>query len=243
MAEGKYIGFIDSDDFIEPDMFEYLYNLLQNDKYDISICGFNDYYEDKETEKVEIQKQEIVLNNIQAIEELITDKNIQSYAWNKLYKMELFKKHNIQYPVGKKMEDVGTTYKLFYYSNNIIVGSERKYNYRRRVDSITGNKDARFYIDWFEIVLERYNFFENIGLHFRSNYEWVIRLGLKMYTIDDIIITQYINENKLNELLKKLLSCKKYKLNKKLKIKTIIWQNCPKAYNKIVREYSKWLKK
>ena len=47
------------------------------------------------------------------------------YAWNKLYLLSLF--NNIQYPIGKKMEDIGTTYKLYFNSKKVTIGTEKKY--------------------------------------------------------------------------------------------------------------------
>ncbi|EGP5467598.1 glycosyltransferase, partial [Enterococcus faecium] len=47
-AQGKFIGFVDSDDYIESDMYEFLYNNLIEEKADLSICGIYDVYEGKE---------------------------------------------------------------------------------------------------------------------------------------------------------------------------------------------------
>ncbi len=47
MARGKYLGFVDSDDYIEKDMYELLYDNIVKEQADLSICGIYDVYEGK----------------------------------------------------------------------------------------------------------------------------------------------------------------------------------------------------
>ena len=103
IATGDYIGFVDSDDYIAEDMFETLVSLLEKNDADISIVSFYEYYNGKligvrENENVEI------MNKVEAIKELLIDRKIQSYTWNKLFKKELF--DGLQFPVGKNFEDI-----------------------------------------------------------------------------------------------------------------------------------------
>ena len=76
-------------------------------------------------------------NKLQILKEVLLDKKIQSYAWNKLYKRELF--HKVQYPVGKKYEDIGTTFYLLEQCNKIVVTGEPEYYYFNRADSIVNH--------------------------------------------------------------------------------------------------------
>lgn len=99
-AKGKYLGFIDSDDYIDKNFYEILYNVLKKYNSDISICKHRETYTDYEenTSKLEIKEQ--VFNTEQALKELLLFGEVNNYAWNKLYKKELF--NEINYPVGKK---------------------------------------------------------------------------------------------------------------------------------------------
>lgn len=138
-AKGKYILFIDGDDFIEPNMIEVLYeNLIKTDS-DISACSFKYYYEDgsvldyyshnDENSIVEMNQEEALKN--------IVNNNIafKQCAWNKLYKIELFT--DIEYPFGKIYEDMGTTYKLILKSKKIVYTHKNLYYYVQRGNSIT----------------------------------------------------------------------------------------------------------
>lgn len=155
LATGEYIGFVDSDDFIEPTMYEDLYNAIIKNNAQMSICNFNvitnkdkykrnDYPENKTYDKMEILK------------EILLDKNIQSYAWNKLYKKELF--DAIQYPAGKKYEDIGTTFYLAEKCDKIQLIGKAEYNYINRNDSIVFNFDEQTILDYTEIIMERYEY-------------------------------------------------------------------------------------
>ena len=88
-ANGRYIGFVDSDDYIKEDMYEKLINLIKEYDADISICNLYDVIDGKEYVR---NKDNGIheYSRIDILKEILLDKNIQSYAWNKLYKKELF---------------------------------------------------------------------------------------------------------------------------------------------------------
>ncbi len=156
IATGKYIGFVDSDDYIEENMYNILLNELKVNNADVSICSYKkireDYY--KVDCKQSCEKIIKILDNIKAIELLLSDTYIDNYAWNKLYKKELF--NNIKYPYGKKMEDLGTTYKIFSKAKKIVYTNYIGYFYLQRNSSILHNIDANFIQDIKELINERY---------------------------------------------------------------------------------------
>lgn len=160
-AKGKYITFIDSDDYVSNDYIEYLYNLLSNTNSDISICNPIYIYENKEKDiKDSIQNETIVkkMNSIEALEMMLYQNYYDTSAWGKLYKIELFQ--DIRYPVGMLFEDMGTTYKLFLKSTNIVFGNAEKYYYLQRVNSISNNIFNYKKMDYLKFAEEIYNYVE-----------------------------------------------------------------------------------
>lgn len=160
IAKGKYIGFVDSDDYIEKDMFEILYNLCKENNADISMISYKEIENgiiinenSKYTNKI------FEYNNIEAIKELLKDEKIKNYAWNKLYKKELF--DEIEYPINMAYEDVGTTYKLFEKAKKIMWDDIPKYNYIRRSTSIVSKNTYKNLKDFIDLSYKRYNHFEN----------------------------------------------------------------------------------
>ena len=152
-AKGKYIGFVDSDDYIKEDMYEILINLIKEYDADVSICNLYDVIEGKEYIRNK-EKGIKEYNRIDILKEVLLDKNIQSYAWNKLYKKELF--NEIKYPIGKKYEDIGTTFYIFEKCNKVVVTSEPEYYYLKRADSLVNNVTESTVLDYTEIIIQRY---------------------------------------------------------------------------------------
>ena len=152
-AKGRYIGFVDSDDYIKENMYEILLNLIKEYNADASICNLYDVIEGKEyirNKNNGIQE----YSRLDILKEVLLDKNIQSYAWNKLYKKELF--DEVKYPIGKKYEDIGTTFYIFEKCNKIVVTSEPEYYYLKRSDSLVNNVTESTVFDYMELILQRY---------------------------------------------------------------------------------------
>jgi hypothetical protein len=130
-ATGKYVCFIDSDDYVEKDFLMELYNnLIENDS-DISICYFYRVYENK----IELNKVKDGVYNLVRF----------PAAWNKLYKTALFKDNGILFPPGKWYEDMGTFPKLYMMTNRISIVEKPLYNYIQNSSSIMHTFDERIY--------------------------------------------------------------------------------------------------
>jgi len=138
IANGKYICFIDSDDYVFYDYVLYLYRLIKKDNYDFSSCNSIKIINNKQF-KTNIKEKKYILNSKTALKMLFNNNNnFSQSAWGKLYKKELFK--NIKYPVGKVYEDIETTGNIILKSKKIIYSTLPKYNYCIRNDSISFKK-------------------------------------------------------------------------------------------------------
>lgn len=151
VATGEYIGFVDSDDWIAPDMMEYLLQGLIGCRASISCC-----------EPINVYTYRMEYNNIPtdqvvtaetALNELFFDR-MENYAWNKLYKAELWK--DVRFPVGKNFEDILTIYKTFERADRIALLREPKYFYRIRPDSISGTRDFKNRLHIYAAIVDRY---------------------------------------------------------------------------------------
>lgn len=183
IATGKYISFVDSDDVVDEDMFSYLLNLLIDNKCDISVCNYTTFstMEPPQTKTNKLDNPRIYSRE-EALNILLKGKISHSdYAWNKLYKKELFK--NIRYPRGRKMEDIGTTYKLYYKAKNIVIGDSIKYFYYQRKNSILGLNNYEIYKDNLELSIERYNFLKDnkVKINFVQYQKDIINKIIELY--------------------------------------------------------------
>lgn len=166
IAKGEYIGFVDSDDYIEADMYEVLYNLLKQYNADVGICNFYTVSQCKIAIK-NVDSGIKEYTRIEILKEILLDNNIQSYAWNKLYKKDLF--DEIKYPVGKKYEDIGTTFYLLEKCNKVVVTGKPEYYYINRQDSIVNNVTETTITDYIELIMQRYDYIEE-NIKELSNY-------------------------------------------------------------------------
>lgn len=149
-ASGEYIAFIDSDDTVALDMIDYLYGLIQRFHTSMSLCCHNVVFDNGEKVKPLGDGAEKVLDSQQAIEDMLYHHLVDTSAWAKLYKRDLFK--NISYPKGKLFEDIGTTYKLFLKAKQIACGFVPKYNYQVREGSIVTRSFSRKKLDLLEMT-------------------------------------------------------------------------------------------
>ncbi|WP_026885786.1 glycosyltransferase family 2 protein [Clostridium beijerinckii] len=162
IAKGNYIGFVDSDDWLDKSMYEILLKLLKENNSDISCCDFlKTANSDGSIPHID---NEIInsYNNIESLNNFYNDLYTQTVvAWNKLYKRELFK--DISYPVGKIHEDEGTTYKLYYKANKITYTNRPLYYYRITPNSITTSKFNKKRLDIIDVYDEKVKFIKNIS--------------------------------------------------------------------------------
>lgn len=205
IAKGNYIGFVDSDDYIKEDMFETLYNLNEEHSSDISIVSYYELYNGKII-SVRDTKELTEYNNIEAMKELLIDTKIQSYAWNKLFKKELF--DGLEFPTNKNFEDIATTLLLFEKAEKIVLLEEPKYYYARRDNSIIGKRNYKTYKDYLDVIYDKYYYldgkYKELDLYnaynFIINMIWVYTI-IVAFDLDDV----YEDFTKIFDLFTKLI--------------------------------------
>lgn len=132
-ATGKFIMFIDSDDYVEKNIVEELYNSIKENKSDIAICDIYDDYE-------MINRSGIYKNYIpKSFCDIYTDK-LQLLnrfcTWNKLFNIELFKDKNMLFAQNKIYEDLRLIPKLYLKANKISYVNKPLYHYIIREGSV-----------------------------------------------------------------------------------------------------------
>ncbi|BDP63405.1 hypothetical protein EfmJHP80_09010 [Enterococcus faecium] len=111
VAKGDFIGFIDSDDYIDEDMYAFLYNNILKYDAELSMCGIYDVHKNKEIKKLTPFSQ--LVTKSEAIELVLDGKLVVANAVSKLYKKELFE--NVRYPKGKIAEDAAVFLRTYFY--------------------------------------------------------------------------------------------------------------------------------
>lgn len=133
-AKGEYLAFVDSDDWIEPESYEWMLGLAE--KYGVKmVCAGRYDAENGEKTKGLCPPREEVISGQELARRIFVWDNIDSAAWDKLYKAELFE--NYRYPEGKIVEDVPVTYRIGLDAGRIAMCDKPIYNYYHRPGSIT----------------------------------------------------------------------------------------------------------
>ncbi len=207
-ANGKYVYFIDSDDYLESDVvLEKLY--IKSEEENLDILNF-DYYEVHKDEKKYIKnlKAEKLIKN-EIIKSLLNGKE-WGIIWNKLIKKDLFLKNKILFPENIFFrEDLITVIKLIYFSKRMGKINEAFYNYIQHEKQTIKNFDKK------RILMNDYNFILELKSFFESENQ------LKKYSdaIEKIQVDLYCNTFRLkNRKLEiyKILSKKLTKENIKM---------------------------
>lgn len=139
IAKGEYLGFVDSDDWIEPETYETLLSVAQ--KYDVKmVCGGRYNVNDATGERTVglCPEKEEVIPAEELLRRIFLWDNVDSAAWDKLYHRSLFRE--IRYPLGKIVEDVPTTYRIALDAGKIAMCDKPFYNYLYRANSITTSR-------------------------------------------------------------------------------------------------------
>jgi len=139
MATGKYICFVDGDDWIEKDMIEvFLFQLIKNNA-DICIGRRfrSNSFNEKKIEKFRTYPKNKILDKEQGLKYLMSFTGYDMSVCDKMFKKELWSK--IEFPYGKTCEDSFTTYKVFANSNKSVYLHQGMYNYFYRENSISRN--------------------------------------------------------------------------------------------------------
>lgn len=157
-ANGKYVSFIDSDDWIHPQMLEILYKGLMDNNVLISICE----YKLVEHQEPYTAVTEPIFEKRYGMDFLITNNIIAVIACSKLYDKRLF--DGIRYPYGKWHEDEFVTYKLLYKAETIAYTVKPLYFYFQNENGITKSAYTTKHLDALDAMEERDKFLKQHNL-------------------------------------------------------------------------------
>ncbi|MEW8956833.1 glycosyltransferase family 2 protein [Clostridium sp.] len=135
-STGKYIMFIDGDDWIEPKTLESLYKRVEEEEADIALC---DFYYDYDNEKLEYAT-DLKVKNIKGkdyAKKILTEEAYMC-IWNKVFKRDIFLKNHIDFPEDISLgEDFITLVKIALNVNKVVKVDEAFIHYIQREGSIT----------------------------------------------------------------------------------------------------------
>ena len=228
-AKGQYVGFVDSDDWVAPNMFETLYKNIKYNKSDMCIGGYNLLINNSIT-KIKLNLNKKIYRDKEIINEIAipmvesnsineSNKN-QGFIWNNIYNLNIIRDNNIKFHTNLKIgEDILFNLNFLKYCTKVSISDSFGYFYRYNQNSqtVSYNKNLKNIMD--ELFKEISSFIENndllkytdkrldILLVNMSNYMIVNESNLKSimdikYRINNI--SKICSNPKLQESIKKL---------------------------------------
>lgn len=191
-AEGDYIAFLDSDDYIEKTAYEEMYNKAIEENADYVECNFIWEYPNK-TKK----DKQFAYNNKKEMLAFV-----RVVAWNKLIKRSIIVENNIEFPKGLRYEDVEFTYKLIPYINKFAYVDKEFVHYIQRENSIANVQNEKT-SEIFAILDNVINFYREKELY--EDYKEELEYNYARYLLCSSLkrMCKIENKEKRKELLHK----------------------------------------
>ncbi|MCI5927314.1 MAG: glycosyltransferase [Pseudoflavonifractor capillosus] len=156
IATGEMIAFVDSDDYLSPDMYSHLHSLMAHGA-DIAECGYANAYDDNMS--FDCDNASVHTYTVQeAMAEHIRDRIFRQLIWNKLYRREII--GDIRFPTGKKIDDEFLTYQVLGNAKTLIRSERICYAYRQQQTSIMHVLTAQARLQAMEAKLLRNKYIE-----------------------------------------------------------------------------------
>lgn len=135
-AQGDYLSFVDSDDWLEPDSYEHMMAAALQHDVKLVCAGRYDVNSETGVRKLGLcPPRDEVISGTELARRIFVWDNIDSAACDKLYHRSLFRQ--IRYPLGVVSEDVPTTYRIALDAGNVAMCAKPIYNYFHRAGSIS----------------------------------------------------------------------------------------------------------
>jgi glycosyltransferase involved in cell wall biosynthesis len=166
-SRGKYITFIDSDDYITPDFVEVLFNLAEENSADIAVCNFYVLLPNGLRFVYPFYTFVRKMSGSEGARKTLNMLNLPGVVWNKLYLRELFIDHDIKFP-SIYYEDAITVFMLMINAKTVAATKKPCYYYLRHKQSITSKFNDKHVNDYLKaaVILRDYLISRHLW------YEW-----------------------------------------------------------------------
>ena len=193
IATGEYIGYVDSDDWVDFDYFEELYIAAKKHNLDIALATNVRIGNGKTKKRLKIEKEHVALNLQEKLDLCNQFKN--ECPTNKIYRRKFLIENNIAWPEGVYCEDKIYTLKAIFWANGIVSVPDVNYYYFRRHNStVKSNKQSK--IDKNKAKKEVIKFLKENNANIRDKEIWATKKEFKMLGIPFLTIKESLRTEK-----------------------------------------------
>lgn len=200
-ASGRYIAFLDGDDYFDEKTIERLYEEIDGSEYDVVVSDFLNILPD-EKDNFTLNLKEATVSGREVLEHLKNEKNygVWTIVWNKIFKREVLE--NLRFPDGKYFEDEFFSDKVFLNCNKIHVIPDILCYHRVLQSSTMNTQKSENYLDLIDAFSER------LDIYFKYKYSCDEAYKVLIFSLDPY--TRCAGANLKGENLKKVREAKKY---------------------------------
>lgn len=193
ISSGEYIGFVDSDDYIQANFYETLYNAAKKHNADIACTNIYRKRKTLGSYKIKYEKEEVFEN----IEDKMSAAYVPSYnyVWNKIYKKDALIKSGVKFVEGMFFEDIEYTIKVLYYLNKMVTVPNTGYIYREsNVSTVKKLVCDKKQDDLVKAKTSMINFAQSNGIKIDKKFRLIKKSEIKLFGIKILKIYYWKNE-------------------------------------------------
>ncbi len=189
IAKGEYIGFVDSDDWVDADFFEKLYYSAIKNDCDIAVGGIAWNFTSGELDFIDLKFKKSKIFNKTPDKYKITRVAKAAYIWNKIYKKELFEKLKLEFEPGICYEDMMFSHIILHESEKLVTVPNTFYHYRANPLSLVHNDTPEKKLDFKNEILKTIDYVKknkikvNIAKYYPQNTKVIKFLGIPILRI------------------------------------------------------------
>ena len=225
ISSGEYIGFVYSDDWVEPNMYEEMYKKILYSNADIVDCGYWKEYENKSIKYISANEVKFCGENL--LQKCYLSNLVQPEVCRKLYKRYIF--NNVKFPLNKYYEDAFIFIPTLNIIRLFIIIPSALYHYRQRKGGITKKNFNKKHLDILELHENEYQFIKRNMPECIEKAKSNIILGMKelLFKILDSRTNAFDNyiykiQNKIRKNFYFIISSSMFNLKEKISLILIV---------------------
>lgn len=211
-AKGRYIMFVDSDDYVSPSYISVLYNTAEAYGSDIAQCNYRNVFDGNDGGMNNfILHKKGVFEGKKVFGEVLMDITVRSYIWNKIYRRSLFTNNDIYFPVGMCFgEDISVMPQLFYHADKVSFSNETLYYYAHHAGSVTGSISRRDTVSYLRAYSSLRMFMESEDIYEQHRLIYYLLRKKISVTIYGMLLRCWWRDPRNTHVLRTYKSTRKY---------------------------------
>ena len=194
-SKADFVGFVDSDDWLEPDMYKFLIDSIQQHDADIAVCGHYNEFTDRSICKHTDYSVEVL--DYDTVHQRIIRDNIQSYIWQMVFRRKCIERHM---PGHLCYEDYAVLPQWFKNVRRVVHTRRPFYHYRMRLSSLVHIITPEQEYAFLEAEEQRYKFYQNTPFKNQIN----IHMAIICIRVAKYITRLNISQDTIMEFLERI---------------------------------------